>query len=288
MPGPIPTGDARQNEVVKRDSSYFSGQPDYVWDSVDNQWVYTPLDPEKALASMEWLSEGEKAIRRNMWKELRGRANVRDTAAKESAGAEEEYQTWRKGIMVRLDAFAKEMSMPIQELIARGDLGVINAGNAGLAASSSAAYGAGLGDGGVSTMNTQRAVTDAQSGYQLQRAGLGLQGYNSLLNTLGEAGREREDKRQYEQKLDLELQQADEAMRQRRHAEGSGTLSTGLGIVGGAAGALLTRTPQGAMAGYGLGSGLGGLVYGQYKPRPMKYPSGYKQRGGANPYSGSQ
>ena len=193
---------------------------------------------------------------------------------------EAEYQKWRKDMMLRLDAVSKEMGMSVEELIRRGDLGVMNAGATARSQAGSAAYRAGLGHGGISAMNTQRAVTDAQAKYQLQRQELGLQATNSLLGQMGQVGQEAEDKRRYEQNLNLQLQAAQEALRQRRHAEGQSNTFGTIGAVWGG----IKGGPEGAQTGYGLGSAIDKATQPSYSPKPMKYPSGL----GGGYYGGSQ
>lgn len=257
----------------------------------DEDWKnLRKMDPQSRL---DWV----KARKTQIAPELAAKADAKkkaDTQAQEEA----EFQKWRKDTMVRLDAFSKEMGMPVEELIRRGDLGVMNAGNDARVASGNAAYAAGLGGGGVSSMNTQRAVTDAQSKYQLQRQGLGLGATNSLLSNMGQMAHSNEATRQYEQGMNLQLQQANELARQRQHAEGQGKQAGMFGLAGGIIGGAYTGSMAGASAGYQLGSGLGGQMYGQYNPKPLTYPGGNSSPGSGssglggwnsrNRYGGSQ
>lgn len=205
------------------------------------------------------------------------------------------YQQWRMKTMQRLDAFSKEMGMPVEELIKRGDLGVMNAGRTATTAAGNAAYGAGLGNTGISSMNTQRAVTDAQAKYQMGRQQLSLQATQGLLGEMGNMAHEREDTRRYEQGMNLQLQGAREQANQMRYAQNQQMLSQGLGIVGGVAGAYFGG-PAGASIGYNIGSGLGGMAAGGYRPTNLSYPSGtYRpgsgglgRYGGRNNFGGSQ
>lgn len=214
--------------------------------------------------------------------------------AKAQAAKEAAFQQWRQNTMQRLDAFSKEMGMPVEELIKRGDLGVMNAGNNAISSAGSAAYRAGLDSGGVSSMNTQRAVTDAQAKYQLQRQQLGLSATQGLLGEMGNMAHEGEDTRRYEQGMNLQLQQANEQARQRAFGEGQARQGQMFGMIGGLAGGMYAG-PQGAAFGSQLGQGLGGYSYGQYKPHNMSYPggstapgSGGYGLGGNNRYGGSQ
>lgn len=211
-----------------------------------------------------------------------------DPAVQKQQADEAAFQKWRNDTMTRLDAFSKEMNMPVDQLIAKGDLGVMNAGAQGRAQAGSAAYGAGLGGGGISAMNTQRAVTDAQSQYQLQRAGLGLQATNSLLGNMSDMAHAGEDTRRYEQGMNMQLQQANEQARQMRFAQGQQQAGQKVGILGGVFGGLFGG-PAGASAGYNLGSGLGQSQYGTYRPNQLQYPKGSSYPGsGSGGLGGAQ
>lgn len=226
-----------------------------------------------------------------------------DLAARAEADAqkkkEADFQSWRMQTLQRLDAFSKEMGMPVEELIKRGDLGVQQAGDTGRTQAGAAAYGAGLGGGGLSSMNTQRAVTDAQSRYQMQRQQMGLQATDSLMNQMGSLAHEGEDTRRYEQGLNMSLQQANEQANQYRAAQAQAKQSQLFGMIGGGVGAMYGG-PSGAAMGYSLGSGLGGYTAPQYQPRNLQYPTGSTKpgsgfgglgsgsSGGKNPFGGSQ
>lgn len=219
-----------------------------------------------------------------------GQLSEDELAAQAEKQKEAEFQAWRMSTMQRLDAFSKEMGMPVEQLIARGDLGIKNAGNTGRNLAGTAAYGAGLGDGGISNLNTQRAVTDAQSKYQMQRQQMGLNATQGLLGEMGNMSHDREDTRRYEQGMNMSLQQAQEQARQMQFAQKQQQNSQLWGTIGGVAGGIYGG-PAGAAAGQALGSGLGGQMSGTYKPTYMQYPSGRPTSGGlggGNRYGGSQ
>lgn len=219
------------------------------------------------------------------------------TGGAEGQAQQESYDKWRAQVMQRLDSFSKEMNLPVDELLKRGDWGAQNAQATGLAQSQTAAYGAGVDGGGLSTMNTQRAVTDALGGYQMQRSQLGLQATGQLMGGLGQMSQDLESRRQYEQGINLQLQQARDASLQRRHAEQQaqgqmwgniigGTLGTiGGAFVGGAPGAMM-----GASLGSNIGGGIGGAAAGGYKPYNYTYPRGTSRpgSGGLGGYGNSQ
>jgi hypothetical protein len=266
----------------------------------ERQW--TELKGLSAVAQRNWIRTRANELKtgtgkpRGVFQSHRNLGDAQDPeadpAAAEQANNEAAYQKWRKDTMMRLDAFSKEMGMPVEELIKKGDLGVMNADKAATSAAGSASYGAGLGGGGVSSMNTQRAVTDAQAKYQLQRAGLGMQATTSLLGSMGQMAHENEDIRRYEQGMNLQMQNANEQLRQRQYAEGKGQQTALFGLAGGVVGGMYGG-PAGAAMGSQLGSGLGGMTYKQYTPQGFTYPKGSSATGsgglgGKNPYGGSQ
>lgn len=207
----------------------------------------------------------------------------------EAANKEKQFQEWKMQKMRDLDAFSKQMGMSVQDLIKAGDAGVQAAGANATSQAGAAAYGAGLTGGGVSAMNTQRAVTDAQQRYQMGRQQLGLQATNDLLGQMGQMGRENEDIRRYEQSMNLNLQNAQEQARQRNYAEGMGRQQSMFGLAGGVIGGVYGG-PQGAAMGYNIGSGVGGMAYQPYTARAPQYPSGQRPQGlgGGPTYGGSQ
>ncbi len=208
-------------------------------------------------------------------------------AQAEAAKKEAAFQQWRQDTMTKLSAYADEMNMPVEQLIAKGDLGVMNAGATGRSMASAAASSADAGLGGLSAKNTQRAVTDAQSKYQLQRSQLGLGATTQLLNTMGQVHGEGEDTRRYEQNMNLQMQQANQQASMMQFAQKQQQQGQLFGMIGGAIG---------GPSGYSIGSGLGQMSAGQYKPSGFSYPQGSSVPGSGgsglgnykNNYGGSQ
>lgn len=216
-----------------------------------------------------------------------GAGQAQQQAEADAAQKEQAFQQWRQDTMTKLSTFANEMNMPVEQLIAKGDLGVQNAGATGRSQASAAAYGAGLGGGGISNVNTQRAVTDAQSKYQLQRAQIGLGATNSLLGNMSDMAHTAEDTRRYNQGLDMQMQQAQQQAGMFQFQQKQNQIGAITGAVGGVAGAYFGG-PAGAAAGYGLGSGLGSAAAGTYQTKPYTMPSGLSRPSGSNPFGGSQ
>ncbi len=220
-----------------------------------------------------------------------------------TADEDAQYQAWRKQTLQRLDQFSKEMNLSIPELLAKGDMGIQNVSNMAAGNAGRAAYGAGLGGGGISNLNSQRAVADAQLGYQTQRQAMGLQATNMLMGGLQNEYMNQEDRYRYQQGLDMQLQntranaEAYDAQRQQQMWQAVGSVFGG--VAGGAAnyaqgGSFMGGFQTGSQLGGGLGGALGGIGY---QPYQYQYPSGNRPRGlgggsrgggSGNPYSGAQ
>lgn len=257
-------------------------------DTAQDRDVYSQMDAEQWEELSKLTSVGQRNwIKQRGWDLANGRGRPRgkfqshrnsgqpqqdDAAGQGQANDEAAFQQWKMNKMRELDAFSKQMGMSVDQLIAAGDAGVMSAGNEGRSQAGAASFGAGLGQGGISTMNSQRAVADAQQRYQMGRQQLGLQANTELLNQMGQMGRESEDMRRYDNQMGLQMQQMQEAARQRNHAEGLGKQQSLFGLAGGVIGGVYGG-PQGAALGYNLGSGLGGMGYKPYKAQTPTYPN---------------
>lgn len=242
--------------------------------------VYNSMSPEEWQAFAHMSNQQQMEFIHNRAREVgagRVQAQAGQRTANDAAAKEAQFQQWRKGQMDKLQAFADEMGMSVDELAKRGDLGLQNVTNQGNRVASAQAYGAGLSGGGISALNNQKAVADAQAQYQMQRNQLGLQARGQLLDQLGGLAHEREDMRRYEQGMDMNMQQAQAAAMQQRYQQGLAQSGGMLGLVGGVAGAYFGKSPEAAQAGYQLGSGLGQQQYANqnpYSPYRYRYPSG--------------
>lgn len=202
-----------------------------------------------------------------------GKVTEQQRLAQEQKNRELEYQQWRQKKMQDLDAFAQKMNMSVEELIASGDLGIKSARND--AAAQAGRRGVGL-SGGISDLNSQRAVADAGLKYQNNRHQMGLQATQGLMQGLQGEYMNMEDRRRYEQGLNLQLQSAQAAaqnqkyMQQQQQSAGlAGAVGTVFGGIWGGA--------KGAEAGGQLGQAYGANYYGQqnpYQPYQYQYPSG--------------
>lgn len=253
-----------------------------------------------SMSEGDWQSFSKMTTaQQNRWVQQRHKDLVKQRQADEEEALqkkkEADFQKWREDTMKRLDTFSQEMNMPVEELIRRGDLGVTNAGNTASAQARQAAYGAGMGPRGLSLANSQRAVTDAQAKYQLQRAQLGSQATQGLLGAMSGMSMEQSAQRQYEQNMNLQLQQAQAAALQQQYLQKQQQASGMMGIAGGVIGGYFGGA-AGAQAGYQVGSGLGSYQYGSqnpYQPYQYSYPRGTSQPGSGglsttSKYGGSQ
>jgi hypothetical protein len=220
---------------------------------------------------------------------------VAANAEQERVRKEQEYQAWRQQTMVRLDEFSKKMGMSVEELIKAGDAGVIAARND--AASMSGRQGLGL-TGGVSAANTERAVADAAMRYQLQRQQMGAQATEGLLGQLNTQYLNDEDRRRYEQNMNLQLQSANGAAMAAKYAQAQQQQAGLMGMAGTVLGGIWGGA-EGAKAGGQIGPAFGTYQYGNsnpYQPYQYQYPSGTGARqglgstrnntGGYNPLGG--
>lgn len=234
--------------------------------------------------------------------DIQTKGSSQDAVAKAQADAQAkdaEYQKWRTDVMTRLDQFSQKMNMSVEELISSGDLGVRAARND--AAAAAGRRGVGL-SGGASDLNTQRAVADAGLKYQMGRQQLGLQATQGLQQGLQQQYMNTENRRQYEQGLNLQLQSAQAAAQNQKYAQEQQQAGGLTGMVGTVLGGIWGGAP-GAKAGGELGQGYGQMQYGQqnpYQPYQYQYPSGQggglggngnngqSGWGGWSPYQGSQ
>lgn len=232
-------------------------------------------------AAYERMNEAEG---RQFLEKIRSRAKGKgqvNAAAKAAADREAEYAAWRQRKMQDLDAFSKKMGMSVEELIASGDLGIKASRND--AAAAAGRRGLGL-TGGISDMNSQRAVADASLKYQMGRQQLGLQATQGLMTGLQQDYMNTEDRRRYEQGLDLQLQSAQAAAYNQQYLQKQQQRAGLFGIAGTVVGGIFGGAP-GAKAGGEAGQAAGGLSYSQqqpYQPPQYNYPSGLGGGGGGD------
>lgn len=208
-----------------------------------------------------------------------------DAAAKAKADQEAQYQAWKNGVMQRLDAFSKKMNMSVEELIAAGDLGIKASRNDAAAAAGRRTVGL---SGGISDANTQRAVADAGLRYQMQRQQLGLQASQGLMGGLQQQYMNDEDRRRYEQGLNLQLQGAQAAAQNQKYLQEQQKRAGLMGIAGTIVGGIWGGA-AGAKAGGELGQSAGNLSYANqnpYQPYQYQYPSGQTPSLGGSSNSG--
>lgn len=203
------------------------------------------------------------------------------------------YQQWADQVMVRLDDFSKQMGKPLDQLLKEGDLGARSATDMGANQAATQAYGRGLGGGGISALNTQRAALSAGLGYQQNRQAMGLQATQGLMGAL-------QNKSLNDQQINLQLQNAQANAEAYSAAQHQAMMQAAGSVLGGVAGGVASYAGGGSFSGgyqtgSQIGGGLGG-IYGaqgyqpyQYRP-PTSSPttSSGSGGGGSNHYGGSQ
>lgn len=200
------------------------------------------------------------------------------------------YEQWRDQVMGRLDKFSQDMGKPLDQLLKEGDLGATSAYTTGANQAATGAYGRGVGGGGLSTMNTQRAALDAGMGYQQNRQAMGLQATNGLLGSLqGQIGND--------QQINLQLQNAQanaeayDANRKAQQWQAAGSILGG--VVGGATsyaggGSFGSGFNTGSSIGGGLGGLAGGAGYTPYQYHTPSTPVGGGGLAGTTRFQGAQ
>lgn len=186
----------------------------------------------------------------------------------------------RQRILAKVQAFADEMNMPVDQLLKNDDF-ARSLRDMTYGQSSDQALVAGAGAGGLSAINSDLNTKRALLGYQMQRQQMGQSALQSAYAGLTGISGEMENTRRYEQDLNMQFQQAQAAAQQQAYAQKQGQYGQILGAVGAGVGAYYGGA-AGAAAGGQIGSSLGGLAAGQYKPYQYKYPSvGARGSGGS-------
>lgn len=263
-----------------------------------NEDVYNSLSPDEWTAFTKMPSHKQQEFISKRLLEISQRnpeIAAEDRAAAREAAKQKSQEDWRNETMTKLGAFADEMGMSVEQLMQRGDMGIKQVGATGANQAGQAAYAAGLGTGGVSALNTQRAYADAQQNYQLQRKQLGANALSNLGSMQQQQYMNDEDRRRYEQGMNMQMQQAEAQASQQAYQQQQQAAGGTLGMIGGAVGAYFGGA-GGATAGYQLGSSLGQSNYTQnnpYNAYKYSYPRGTSQPGsgrtlGGKTYFGGQ
>lgn len=242
-------------------------------------------DPEvfKSMTDEDWAAFSKMgSAEQSAWVAKRKKDLPQIAAA---ASEEAKYQQWRKDTMARLDKFSKEMSMSVPELLASGNLGVQQAQSAGLRAGAGQGLAAGSTGGGISELNSQKAAMDSMNQYATQRQQIGLAATQGLIQF-------DEGRRQYDQGINLQMQQANMANYNQQYMQHQQQQAGLLGLAGTVVGGIYGG-PMGAQAGGQLGQAAGGYMYQQQNPyTPPKYKTPYGSGQGLSntqqPYYGSQ
>lgn len=244
-------------------------------------------DVFQSMTEEDWSEFSKLTTRQqNAWVQKRkvdvkaGLNRAKDEASRKAKEAE--YQKWRDDTMKKLSTFADNMNMSVDDLIKHGDVGM--QANRNQANNLAAQRGAGL-SGGISNMNSQRAVADAALKYQMGRQQMGQQAMGQLLNGLQTQYMNDEDRRRYEQGMSMQLQQSQAAANQQKYMQRQQQASGIMGLAGGIIGGIWGGQ-GGAQAGSSIGQAFGTMQYGSsnpYQPYQYQYPTG---AGGGSGYGG--
>lgn len=213
-----------------------------------------------------------------------------DKTQKDAQDKQAQYDEWRTSVMKQLQTYADKMNMSVADLVATKDTGVIAAIGQGQRLAGNQNLAAGMsGGGGLSTLNTQKAVADSANQYQMQRSQLGLQATGMLGQSLQQQYMNATQQQQYNQQMQLQMQQAQAAQQAFQYQQAQGKAAGMGGMLGGAIGGYFGG-PQGAQAGYGIGSGIATQQYPSYGGYNYQYPSGQSpypsQNGGGGGLTG--
>lgn len=203
-----------------------------------------------------------------------------DAAAEKAKTADE----WMAEVKGQLEAFAKEMNLSYDDLLAQGDKGALAMQDRGYNQAAASSQDRGL-SGGLSNYSSEKSRTDSLLGYQMQRQGMGLQALNSLGGLAQNAVGTAEGRRQFDAGLNLQMQdrqaQANAQAFQEKQGLGQTIGAIGGGVLGGVAGFVGSGFnplggAAGASIGSSLGSGVGGAIAGGggYQPYRYKSPGG--------------
>lgn len=233
----------------------------------------------------ENLNQNQRAI---FLEKMRKKRQTEGAEGKKRKAAEDELAKKKADreaaqalLLKKIQAFADEMNMPVDQLLQRDDYAKMLQANTQTAAMTGA-MGRGIGPGGISTANADYASKRALLGYQQQRQDRGQQAMAGAYGMLANEGIQAEGIRRYEQGLDLQMQQAQAAQQYQKYMQGMNKEAGMWGLAGGALGAFVGG-PTGAAAGQQLGSSVGGMQYqnnNPFKGYEFKYPSGSGTSGG--------
>lgn len=257
-----------KNVVTNEAAKLLGDTPAY--EEMNDEDVYNSMSPA------DWDSFGKMNDKERASFVAQRKKQIQPDIEAQKKRAEQEakqaaFDDQRQKIIAKVQAFADEMNMPVDELLKRDDFAkALN--QTVMAQASQQGSNRGFGVGGISAANADEATKRALIGYQMQRQTAGQDALSKAHYMLSGMAGEAENARRYEQGLDLQLQQANEAMRQRQYAEGLGQRQTMMGLIGTGVGAYFGG-PTGAAIGGQLGSSIGGYTYGQYNPQAYKYPS---------------
>lgn len=258
------------------------------FEEMNDRDVYESMQPGDWDAFNKMSNEERRAF---MVKRKAEVGKQKSVESEQQAAADKEKENaaqrdkFRNDQIARLDAFAKEMGMPVEQLM-QTDAYAKALRDQTYAQSAQGAANSGLGYGGMSAMNADQTTKNALLGYQMQRQQAGAQATQQAFNMMSQVENDAEGRRRYEQDMNMQLQAAQQQAQMRNYAEQQGKkqglYSMAGGIIGGMYGG-----PTGAAFGSQLGSGLAGSTSQPYQATGYKYPTGTSARGSGGLYGNS-
>lgn len=263
----------RKNDLENWTRNNIFGQYDYSG-AMNDKDVYESMNEDDWKSFNRSNAEEQAAFVKQRKSEIAPQLAAKQKAAEAEAARqknEAERGQFQTDMIKRLDSFAKEMGMSVDQLM-QTDSYAKALSQQTYANSAQSAYGSGLGYGGISAMNADQTTKNALLGYQMQRQQAGAAATQNAFGMMETMGQDAENRRRYEQGLDLQLQgaqqQAQMANYQQQQQQKAGLYSLAGGVIGGMYGG-----PTGAAFGSQLGGGLAGATSTPYQARGFNYPS---------------
>lgn len=270
--GPVGWAEIAQGKGFLGGSDPFSGST--VSDLMTED-IYNSMSPEEWAYFAKMNGQEQADFIAGKQRELKqyGANKSKADAELASQAAEKAKRDKFQGEMIqRLDAFAKEMGMSVDQLMKTDDYAkALNQST--YARTAADMYGSGVGMSGMGTAQADINTKNALLGYQMQRQQAGAAATQNAFSMMGAMSGSEEERRRYEQGMNLQLQGAAEAARMRNYSEGLARQQQQGALLGGIAGYVIGG-PTGASFGSQLGGGIAGSNYKPYQAASYQYPTG--------------
>lgn len=259
-------------------------------DSMDEE-VYNSMSPDEWARFAKMSREEQAAFFDSRKREIAAvmpELQKKAKAEKELADKRSARETAQDDLIKKVQAFADEMNMPIDQLMQKDEFAqALNKQSYQNAMGRALNTGAGMG--GLSQVNADQATKNALLGYQMQRKSMGQQAMGQAFGMLQNQNVWAEDIARYNQGLDFQMQEAEAMRRMQEYQQGMGQAQGMAGMIGGIAGAIYGG-PSGAAMGQQIGSNLGGMRYqsnNPYQSYKFTYPSTSRKPSGSGGLGGN-